>query len=393
MTIANSILLADNAFGTIASGLTVSDTTLTFTTGHGARFPVVAAGQVLYLTLLNSTNVLEIVKVTAHASGADTATMVRAANGTAAKTWSAGDRVEARWTSEVLRRLQDEAMRKTVLSTADSGATYTGSMDFVHYGYVTGLIYHLTAATTNSGAGPTISLDSLGAVTVVLDGGGALAASQMPVNGLYAYDGTNFILLNQALTSAASQAEMEAGTETALRTVSPLRVAQSRLVLGTAVASTSGTSIDFTGIPAGVKRVTINFVGVSTNGTSALLAQIGDSGGIEATGYLGSSALIAGAYAGAVGVLTFTAGLGVANRVSGAAAADLYHGSVVFELENSSAFTWVGRSMISDSNASSGQLFLASCSKSLSAALDRVRITTVNGTDTFDAGEINISYS
>ncbi len=216
MTIANSILLADNAFGTIASGLTVSDTTLTFTTGHGARFPVVAAGQVLYLTLLNSTNVLEVVKVTAHASGTDTATMVRASNGTAAKTWSAGDRVEARLTSEVLRRLQDEAMRKTVLSTADSGATYTGSMDFVHYGYVTGLIYHLTAGTTNSGAAPTINLDSLGAVTVVLDGGGALAASQMPVNGLYAYDGTNFILLNPTVTvpSAASQAQMEAASST-----------------------------------------------------------------------------------------------------------------------------------------------------------------------------------
>ena len=196
MTIATSIVLADNAFGTIASGLAVGDTTLAFTTGHGARFPAVAAGQVLYLTLLNSTNVLEVVKVTAHTAAADSATMVRGANGTTAKAWSAGDRVEARWTTEVLKRVQDEAMKKTTLSTGDAGATYTGSMTTTAIGYVTGLVYALTAATTNSGAGPTINLDSLGAVTVKLDGGGALVASQMPVNGLYAYDGTDFILLN-----------------------------------------------------------------------------------------------------------------------------------------------------------------------------------------------------
>ena len=213
MTIANSIVLADNAFGTIATGLAVGDTALAFTTGHGARFPAVASGQVLYLTLLNSTNVLEVVKVTAHTAGSDSATMVRAANGTAAKTWSAGDRIEARWTSEVLKRLQDESLKKTTLSTGDSGATFTGTMGMTAVGYVTGLVYALTSSTTNSGAGPTINLDSLGATTVVLDGGGALAASQMPVNGLYVYDGTNFILLNPvSLVAAASAAEIRTGT-------------------------------------------------------------------------------------------------------------------------------------------------------------------------------------
>ena len=284
MTIANSILLADNAFGTIASGLTVSDTTLTFTTGHGARFPVVAAGQILYLTLLNSTNVLEVVKVTAHTSGADTATMVRAANGTAAKTWSAGDRVEARWTSEVLRRLQDEAMRKTVLSTADSGATYTGSMDFVHYGYVTGLIYHLTAATTNNGTTPTINLDSLGAVTVVLDGGGALAASQMPVNGLYAYDGTNFILLNPAddegtwtATEASSGGSIT--TDTNANLMSYTKVGRQVTICGevtvSSVSSPTG-NLTITGLPyanqAGTEGSARVAVAVTANGLETAAA-------------------------------------------------------------------------------------------------------------------------
>lgn len=196
MTIANSIVLADNAYGTIASGLAVGDTALTFTTGHGARFPVVAAGQVLYCCILNSTNILEEVQITAHASGSDSATIVRAAGSTTAKVWTAGDRIEARVSSTVLKRLQDEALKKITLTTADSGATYTGAMQVPGLGYVTGLVYPMTAATSNIGTAPTIALDGLSAVTVKLNTGAALAANQMPVSGLYAYDGTNFILLN-----------------------------------------------------------------------------------------------------------------------------------------------------------------------------------------------------
>ena len=61
------------------------------------------------------------------------------------------------------------------------------------------------------------------------------------------------------------------------------------IVQGTPQASTSGTSIDVDSLPAGVKRITINFVGVSTSGTSNLMVQIGDAGGIESTGYLGAA--------------------------------------------------------------------------------------------------------
>lgn len=196
MTIANSIVLADNAYGTIASGLSVSDTALLFTTGHGARFPAVAAGQVLYCCILNATNVLEEVQITAHANGSDSATMVRQVGSTTAKAWTAGDRIEARISSTVLKRLQDEAMKKTTLTTADSGATYTGAMDVPGLGYVAGMVYPMTIATSNNGTTPTIALDGLAATTVVLDGGGALAANQLPLNGLYEYDGTNFIIMN-----------------------------------------------------------------------------------------------------------------------------------------------------------------------------------------------------
>lgn len=158
-----------------------------------------------------------------------------------------------------------------------------------------------------------------------------------------------------------------------------------RPVVGTAQATTSGTSIDFTSIPAGTKRITINFVGVSTNGTSIVMIQLGDSGGIEATGYLANAADLAGGPA--ITVSQFTTGFGV---TGGGAAASVLHGRVVLELENVSAFTWVSTGSIARSDAA--VVNTGSGSKSLSAELDRIRLTTVNGTDAFDAGAVNIMY-
>lgn len=102
MTTIGNTVLADNAYGTISSALSAVDTTLPFTSGHGARFPVVASPNVMYCVILNSGNVLEEIKITAHTSGSDSATIVRGVGGTTAKTWSAGDRIEARVSSAVL---------------------------------------------------------------------------------------------------------------------------------------------------------------------------------------------------------------------------------------------------------------------------------------------------
>jgi hypothetical protein len=155
-----------------------------------------------------------------------------------------------------------------------------------------------------------------------------------------------------------------------------------RIVQGTAVASTSGTSIDFTSIPSWVKKITVMLNGVSTSGTSIPLIQLGDSGGIEITGY----SAVAGAAASAGTWGTSTAGFPVgASSIS--TAANLLYGSMIFTTLGSNA--WVGQGSF---YASSGYSMSASGAKSTSATLDRVRITTVNGTDTFDAGTINIIY-
>jgi hypothetical protein len=150
------------------------------------------------------------------------------------------------------------------------------------------------------------------------------------------------------------------------------------LVQGTAVASTSGTSIDFTGIPSWVKRITVMFAGVSTNGSSIICVQLGDSGGIETTGYSGGGTNQTPTY------VTNTVGL---NLVGSSAAVSSYIGHAI--LTNLSGNTWVLSAGI---QLGSSNMAAAAGAKTLSDTLDRIRITTINGTDAFDAGTINIQY-
>lgn len=152
------------------------------------------------------------------------------------------------------------------------------------------------------------------------------------------------------------------------------------LLSGTAQASTSGTSIDFTGIPSWVKRVTVMFNGVSTTGSANLLIQLG-SGSVDTTGYNCVYGLLAGA---TPSVSSSTNGYTASNVGT---SSDTGIGSVCFALVGSNI--WVGSGIVSGNTA---RITYSSGNKTLSGALDRVRITTSTGTDTFDAGSINILY-
>jgi hypothetical protein len=152
----------------------------------------------------------------------------------------------------------------------------------------------------------------------------------------------------------------------------------SGLVSGTAVASTSGTSIDFTGIPSWAKRVTLMYSGVSTSG-SLMLIQLG-SGSITTTGYLSGSQLQSGT---AVNFANTTSGFYLYFNTATSA----LYGSMTFC--NITGNTWVGNGYF----YMSGNLATTSAgSIALSGSLDRIRTTSVNGTDTFDAGTLNIQY-
>ena len=154
------------------------------------------------------------------------------------------------------------------------------------------------------------------------------------------------------------------------------------LTSATAQASTSGTSIDFTSIPSWVKRITVMFRGVSTSSTSNLLIQLGTSSGVTTTGYA-----TYGIKTGATSVAS-GANSTVGFPVVGTAAVYVYSGSIIFSALGSDI--WTGFGFLADSVGGNG--FIITGGISLAATLDRVRITTANGTDTFDAGTINIMY-
>lgn len=150
----------------------------------------------------------------------------------------------------------------------------------------------------------------------------------------------------------------------------------------TAQASTSGTSIDFTGIPSWVKRITVMFDAVSTSGTSNWLVQLGDSGGVENTGYLSVGTFLGSS----VGGTNYTTGFGLPMSSSS------HVGQGLIILSNLNGNGWTANGSLAGSGSAAGFIYSTSGAKTLSATLDRVRITTVNGTDTFDAGSINILY-
>lgn len=173
-----------------------------------------------------------------------------------------------------------------------------------------------------------------------------------------------------------------AGSKLADTSVAPEKLTQ-KLTFDTAKASTSGTNVDFTGIPAWAKRVTLLFSGVSTSGTSDKRIRLGVGGSFVTTGYVTSKARCTTAAANG----SSTAGF---EFMSEGQAAEVVSGQMVFT--NVTGNTWVGSGQLATTSGNQPGALFSGGSIALSGALDSVRVTTVNGTDAFDAGTINISY-
>jgi len=155
-------------------------------------------------------------------------------------------------------------------------------------------------------------------------------------------------------------------------------VAMPRMTLLTAQNTTGGTFVDFTGIPSWAKRLTVMFSGVSTNGTTSPMIQLG-AGSIQTTGYDSSAMIAAG---GGMATASSTAGLVLSQNT---AAALLMSGQMVITLFGSNK--WVASSCCS---LTASEACFGGGQVTLSGTLDRVRLTTVNGTDLFDAGSVNL---
>lgn len=166
--------------------------------------------------------------------------------------------------------------------------------------------------------------------------------------------------------------------------VTPAKVSQP-FTQGTAVATTSGTSKDFTGIPSWVKRITLQLNGVSLSGTANLRIQLGTGGSPETSGYNGNTAYIS-AFGPSANVAATTSGF---DGTATGAAAYLYNGELTFT--NVSGNVWVMSGILSNNTTTAFALFFSG-QKSLAGTLNMLRLTTTNGTDTFDAGSANILY-
>ncbi len=152
----------------------------------------------------------------------------------------------------------------------------------------------------------------------------------------------------------------------------------SAATLGTAQASTSGTAIDFTGLPAGLNSIDVMLDGVSLSGTDFILIQLGDAGGIETTGYTATARNVAGAAAVSSTEI----------RVSGGVSTLLASGLVSFRRQSGNVWVFMGSTL----TQSADSLYCYVGRKELSDTLDRIRVTR-SGSNTFDAGSINIYYA
>jgi hypothetical protein len=152
--------------------------------------------------------------------------------------------------------------------------------------------------------------------------------------------------------------------------------------LATAVATTSGTSIDFTGLPSWIKKITVMCIGVSQNSASqTIILQVG-AGSVTTTGYSSSNAFIAPSTDSG----SLTTGFPITRGIGAAAA---FHG--IATICSFGSNSWVFSSTMADAPVQ-GQVHFGAGSVVLGGTLDRVRLTTIGGTATFDVGSINILY-
>lgn len=208
----------------------------------------------------------------------------------------------------------------------------------------------------------------------------AVAATTLSASGATTLSGAT--ALNGSVSGAALAVAADFNSATAGKLLDAAGFQANKLARATVVASTSGTSIDFTGIPSWAKRITVMLNGVSTSGTNAVIVQLGSTT-FTATGYAGTSAVTTAGTAVTAMSTGFLLGFGASD-----AAVAVRQGTAI--INNITGNVWCAALLASLSNTSA--VSSGAGSISLAGVLDRVRVTTVGSTDTFDAGSINVIW-
>lgn len=202
------VLYANNASSTLAGSLTNVSTSCTLSTGTGTLFPSPGAGQYFVMTFSDAaTNLVrEIVHVTARSG--DVCTIVRAQEGTTARSWSVADNAQNLWTAGAAdslaqtSQIQIQADNYGVDSGSANALVITLSLAPVSLASIVGSpIRILKTGTANTGA-VTLNVNALGARPVTMPGGAALNSGVLPASALFTliYDGSEFQLQGGFLT-------------------------------------------------------------------------------------------------------------------------------------------------------------------------------------------------
>ena len=195
-----------------------------------------------------------------------------------------------------------------------------------------------------------------------------------------AVSGSNTLTLPAATDTLIGRATTDTLTNKTLG--AGCSIGTSFIVQGTSQASTSGTSVLFTGIPSWARRVTLMFNGVSTSGSNAYNIQLGTSSGLVTTGYNAYTATLR--QTGIISGAAYTTGF-VANNDT---ASSPNSGYIIFSSFGSNVWTANGMIVL---QASTGRGVVVGGGVSLGGTLDRIQIATTS-TDTFNAGSFNILY-
>jgi len=218
------VLFSNNASATLASSISTSSTSITVSTGQGALFPAITAGTFFYATLTDSSNNLEIIKVTART--ADIMTVTRAQEGTTARAYAAADKIELRITAAVMNNLVqlDGAQTITGVKTFSTAPTFSTALAVASGG---------TGVTTSTGTG-----------SVVLSTSPTLSSPILVTPAL----GTPTALVGTNITGTAAGLTAGTATNAVNLTTANFTITESGGVLLIKYAGTTVASIDSTGV-------------------------------------------------------------------------------------------------------------------------------------------------
>ena len=253
----------------------------------------------------------------------------------------------------------------------------------------------VTLTANTASADTTITLPNVtgtilqsGTAVTVAQGGTGLATLTAANNALYSTSssamaaGTLPVAAGgTGLTTPGTSGNVLTSNGTAWTSTAP---ATAGFTSGTAV-SASGTSVDFTSIPSTAKMIVVMFNAVSVNGSSRIQVQLGVGGTPETSSYSAMAGFISGTTDNITRFAVISSGFPLSYSTS---STDTMCGSLIFTAMGSNSWTCTGTIF----NSTTASTNTVGGVKSLAGALNMVRITTVSGTDTFDAGTINILY-